>query len=148
MTQPAIAPVTLLHAVQSHAPGSRLARATFVGLDDGRLIVTDGDGAVWRCDWLERGGAADLPLQPGDVLLVLLDPQGALALGRVGVYRDPRTQAPDTTLCLEAATELQLRCGDASLTLRQDGKVLLKGDDVLLHATTQQRIRAGTVSIN
>ena len=41
-----------------------------------------------------------------------------------------------------------LRCGEASLDLRADGKVLLRGDDVLVRAKGTQRIRAGTVSIN
>jgi hypothetical protein len=43
---------------------------------------------------------------------------------------------------------LSLKCGDASIDLRADGKVMIRGEDVLVRAKGTKRIRAGTVSIN
>ena len=51
-------------------------------------------------------------------------------------------------MALQASESLSLTCGQASIELRADGKVLIRGDDVLLRAKGTQRIRAGTVSIN
>jgi hypothetical protein len=47
-----------------------------------------------------------------------------------------------------ANTELVLRCGDGSITLAADGKVSIRGMDVVSSATRTQRIRGGAVRIN
>lgn len=47
-----------------------------------------------------------------------------------------------------ANTELVLRCGDGSITLGADGKVSIRGMDVVSSATRTQRIRGGAVRIN
>ncbi len=44
--------------------------------------------------------------------------------------------------------EVVLRCGKASLTLRRDGKVVLRGVNVVNQADGVQRIRGGKVEIN
>lgn len=49
---------------------------------------------------------------------------------------------------IEAKRELVLRCGDASITLRSDGTLTLRGRDVTSWARRRQRIRGGSVSIN
>ena len=112
---------------------------------DGRLRVRDDEGKEFECDWLETG--ASLVLEPGDRLAALApDASGrGLALGRIGAYRAPGTQACVT---IEATEVLTLRCGDAVLDLRADGKAVLKGEDVLIRAKGLQRIKAGSVSIN
>ena len=51
-------------------------------------------------------------------------------------------------LTFEAAEEIVLRCGQASLTLSRSGKVQLKGAYVLSHSTGTNRIRGGSVQIN
>ena len=51
-------------------------------------------------------------------------------------------------LTLEAAEELVLRCGQASLTLNRNGRVQLKGTYVLSHSAGTNRIRGGSVQIN
>ena len=90
--------------------------------------------------------AATVSLSAGDQLLALLNvslDQG-VALGRVGRYLP--SASPHVTL--EASESLTLKCGEASIDLRADGKVMVRGEDVLLRAKGTQRIRAGTVSIN
>ena len=49
---------------------------------------------------------------------------------------------------LEAKTELVLRCGRASLTLTRDGKVVLRGAEVLQTSTGTHRIQGASVRIN
>ena len=49
---------------------------------------------------------------------------------------------------IEGREEVVLRCGKASLTLRRDGKVVLRGVDVVTQADAVQRIRGGKVQIN
>jgi hypothetical protein len=49
---------------------------------------------------------------------------------------------------LEGKHEVVLRCGDASLTLRRDGKVVIRGAYVESHSQGVNRIKGGTVKIN
>ena len=49
---------------------------------------------------------------------------------------------------IEAEQELVLRCGEASITLRRDGKVVIRGVQVETRAAGTNRIKGGTVKIN
>lgn len=49
---------------------------------------------------------------------------------------------------IEAAQEISLRCGQASLTLTADGQILLEGSYISSHATGTQRIKGAAVRIN
>lgn len=49
---------------------------------------------------------------------------------------------------LEAAEEIVLRCGDASIVLRRNGRVLIRGTYVETRAAGTNRIKGGSVSIN
>jgi hypothetical protein len=49
---------------------------------------------------------------------------------------------------LSARTEVVLRCGEGSITLSRDGKVSIRGVDVVSSAVRTQRIRGGAVRIN
>lgn len=121
-------------------------RATLVAIADGRLRVRDHADREFDCDWLDRGHVTQLA--PGDTVLALPpDASGrGIVLGRVGPFREP--QAPPR-LTLEATEILTLKCGDVSIDLRAaDGKLMLRGEDVLLRARRTQRIRAGNVAIN
>jgi hypothetical protein len=51
-------------------------------------------------------------------------------------------------LSIEAADELVLRCGKASITLRPDGTILIKGTNVETRASRTNRIKGGQVRIN
>lgn len=66
-------------------------------------------------------------------------------------------RSPDTKLeakidgkrvVIEGEHEVVLRCGDASITLRRDGKVVLRGAYVETTAKGLNRIRGGSVKIN
>jgi hypothetical protein len=51
-------------------------------------------------------------------------------------------------LLLEGEEEVTLKCGEASITLRRDGKVILRGAYVETTAKGVNRIRGGSVKIN
>ncbi len=54
----------------------------------------------------------------------------------------------DKRVVLEGREEVVLRCGKASLTLRRDGQVLLRGVNIRADAEEVHRIRGGKVQIN
>jgi hypothetical protein len=51
-------------------------------------------------------------------------------------------------LVLRGQEEIVLECGRASITLRRDGKIVLRGADILTVASGVQRIKGGKVQIN
>jgi hypothetical protein len=115
--------------------------------EDGGLLVRTTDGFEFHCDWLENSQNANINLQPGDRLLCLppTEHEPGIVLGRIGKYQKPQ---PQQNVTIEASETLTLKCGEASVELRKDGKAMVKGEDVLLRAKGTQRIRAGTVAIN
>lgn len=129
------------------APNADHARVHLLAIEaDGSLLVEAASGVRFPCDWLDNGNAP--LLAAGDTLLALPpDASGrGVVLGRIGPYRAPQPQA---RLTLEATEVLTLKCGEVSIDLRAaDGKLMLRGEDVLLRARGTQRIRAGSVAIN
>lgn len=113
---------------------------------DGTLSVKVGSGQFWLCDFLQTGVAIELTV--GDDVLVVAPASGqqrGVVLGRVGRYIPPAVQ-PIVTI--EATESLTLKCGEATIDLRADGQVMIRGEDVLLRAKGTQRIRAAKVAIN
>ena len=49
---------------------------------------------------------------------------------------------------LEGRDEVVLRCGEASITLRRNGRVVIRGAYVETHAKGTNRIKGGSVQIN
>jgi len=49
---------------------------------------------------------------------------------------------------IEGEQEIVLKCGEASITLKRDGKVILRGAYVETHAKGVNRIKGGSVKIN
>jgi len=117
---------------------------------DGTVVVdSDAAGAEIVCEVLHTGGPWELALAPRDVVLCWQPdpdvPRGVI-LGRIGVAHGAPEQ-PDE-LVLEAGRSLTLRVGDGSITIRADGKVLIKGKDLVSHAQRMNRIKGGAVAIN
>ncbi|MCI0379992.1 MAG: hypothetical protein L0215_20615 [Gemmataceae bacterium] len=124
-------------------------------LEEGEILVEVPGQPPLRllCDFLRSADAAGLTLQPGDGVLVSLprnlDEKGCV-LGRIGTYRRPEPQEPPETtqVVVQADKELVLKCGEGSITIRADGKVLIKGKDLVSHAQRSNRIKGGSVAIN
>lgn len=96
-----------------------------------------------------------------DIRVLLVDadhPDGHLAI--IGLLSETLTAPveeagePDivhldvTSLVLEARKELVLRCGDSQLTMKADGKIVLRGTDVVSRSSGPTRIRGASVRIN
>ena len=118
--------------------------------DDGRVRVDARDGRT--CQVLCASGTPYL-LAPGDAVFVWLpnEPTGeGIVLGRIGPSRagSPSPDEPPAELVLEARSTLTLRVGDGSIEIRADGKILIKGSDLVSHATRVNRIKGGAVAIN
>lgn len=51
-------------------------------------------------------------------------------------------------LIIEGREEIVLRCGSGSMTLRKDGKIVIRGTHILSRSSGPHRIQGGSVSIN
>jgi hypothetical protein len=104
------------------------------------------------CDFLEVCAQPLLVLRPGDAVLVVLPgtlEEKGCVLGRVGPYVSPdSSEGEPRSIVIEAKKDLTLKCGDSSIELRRDGKLLIKATDVVSHAKRTNRIKGGSVQIN
>jgi hypothetical protein len=134
----------------------RIGRArALVVLEDGSILVSGHSekAGEFPCDRLVISAEEDFTVSPGDTLLVWLsspeDDRGVV-LGRIGPGSGskPKTTGVIDELVIEARKNLTLKCGDTLITLREDGKILIKGKDVVSHARRMNRIKGGAVSIN
>lgn len=138
------------------AAAGRLAVATVIEIVDGGDVgvVTPGTPPIrTQCDVLLTANTPQLALTLGARVLVLLPAAGeerGCVLGRVATYAVPRPESerPPARVRITAQQELVLECGTTSLTLHQDGRVVIKGTDIVSHARRTQKIRGGTVHIN
>ena len=113
------------------------------------------------CAVLQTSEVAPLKVRPGDVVLCAGgDRFGELGivLGRITLSGPPTLgeglpdsahsrDVPDT-IVLEARGSLTLKVGDGSITIREDGKILIKGTHLVSHAKKMNRVRGGSVAIN
>jgi hypothetical protein len=66
----------------------------------------------------------------------------------------PDVRVPDQArvdgkrVLLEGYDEIELRCGKASIILRRNGKVIIRGAEIESHSTGLQRIKGAAVKIN
>lgn len=138
------------------------------GMTTGKLVRVAGDGHVWielsgersltlRCLNAASLTAAELDLQ----VVVWRVPKGdSIALAKVAPAGDVDAALPDASeapreamidgrrVVLEAADEIVLRCGRASIVLRRNGRVQIKGAYVETSSEGVNRIKGGTVQIN
>jgi hypothetical protein len=154
--------------VEFDGSGPLPARST-LPLDEAQITkaVADRQPAVL----LFENGDARLPIvvgliqpNPGAALLgaLLTPPSKAVAPVATGIPASraaspvvvPAGAAPvearvdGKRVVLEGRDEVTLKCGDALITLRRDGKVILRGAYVETTASGVNRIRGGSVKIN
>jgi hypothetical protein len=143
---------TILGAVS--AAGRLLRGVVRDHVEDNRFVVRVAGGSEeWLiiADLLVTGGVP-LVLAHGDIVLCWIDSDDrdrGVILGRVGASAQPEPEPMIAdVLVLEAKQSLTLRVGDGSITIREDGKILIKGKDLVSHAERLNRIKGGSVSIN
>jgi hypothetical protein len=137
--------------------GQHLVRARVESVGpSGEILVSDPDGTMERqpCDILQTAEQSSLHLKSNDTVLVWIptveEDSRPVIIGRVAAPSDPlKNETPCAgDLLLEAKESLTLKCGDGSITIRADGKVLIKGKDLVSSAIRMNRIKGGAVSIN
>jgi hypothetical protein len=128
---------------QSLAPGPLAARWT-MQIDQAAVdqAVRDKQPAVLI---FEQGD----PLRP--LVIGLLQPtqlpkSSPAALSPAAPLTEARIDGKRLTF--EAEDEIVLRCGPASVTLRRNGAIIIRGAQLVSHASGQNRIRGGSVAIN
>lgn len=63
--------------------------------------------------------------------------------------KQPRTVAVDgKTVTIDAKEEIILRCGKSSITLKKNGKIVVKGAHLLSRSSGPNRIKGASVNIN
>jgi hypothetical protein len=152
--KPAEAQTLVLEQVLANIPSAApsLVRALVAEvLETGEIdvVIPPDDGTRLRCDFLETGSR--LELHAGDLVLVMASAgvgQNGCVLGRVGRYRAPQEVPPPDHVVIEAGEHLTLKCGQSSVDLRKDGKLMVRGNDVLTRAKRTNRIKGGSVAIN
>jgi hypothetical protein len=87
------------------------------------------------------------------VLFEAGDPARPIVIGRLLEPPAARPAPPEARLdgervVLEAAREIELRCGKASITLTRAGKVLIRGAYVSSRSSGVNRIKGGSVQLN
>ena len=141
-------------AAPAPAPaGSGGTEGLWSGIDaEGRPLV-DWPGNAHRAPQPARFLAHVLDGQrPGHApLAVWLDVFGAqpLILGVLATRLAPADVTLDgERVVLEAACELELRCGPARIVLTRDGEVIVRGVNITSRAAASHRIRGASVQIN
>lgn len=71
-----------------------------------------------------------------------------LPAATVTADRERAARLDDKRLVFDAEEEIVLRCGKSSVTLRRDGRIVLKGTDIVSRASETNKIKGGTVAIN
>jgi hypothetical protein len=137
--------------------GGSIRRGRLEAITESGYLLVEAEGETSVCCWLETGAGRPVELGPGDEVIVLVtaDPDGMpCVLGRVGLYPGPADRPPAPAdesadrLIVAAEEEVTIHCGQSSITLRRDGKILIQGVDVVSKAARTQRIKGGSVQIN
>jgi hypothetical protein len=126
---------TLQQAINAKGIGMVSARIIDIGRNGRLLVKCDGDGVRISCVFVRT--SAVLPsLRFGDAVLCLIDGDRGYVLGRMEPYRQ-ELQAPEQ-LGLTANHDIELTCGQSSLSLQKNGRITLRGTRI----TTKKRIKS------
>jgi hypothetical protein len=122
----------------------------------GRVVATEANGDVlvdFRGNELgpiRARVATSETLEAKDEPVLLLFENGDRGLPIVvGVLREgARRREPKRQLVFEAADEITIACGKSSITLRRDGRVVIKGTELVSRASGTNKVRGAVVQIN
>jgi hypothetical protein len=144
-----------------HTAGSQVCLGVLVGWDDqGPLVDFDGNprGPLHARVAAPGPQARPAKADSGQEVILLLDPRPnhpPVLLGFLqpldsnpGVATDLEARVDGRRVEIEGRDEIVLRCGEASITLRRNGRVVIRGIQVETRAAGLNRIKGGSVSIN
>ncbi|MCB1053378.1 MAG: hypothetical protein KDC71_22440 [Acidobacteria bacterium] len=118
-------------------------RAKWVGFHQGKALVQmDGDQLV------PASALAHVNLQSPPQSVLLITPQNNAEPIIVGlVQNEPESDKPQR-LVLDAEQEIEIACGDARISLRRDGRIEIRGVELISRASKGNRIKGAYVNIN
>jgi hypothetical protein len=153
--------------VSRHLPTSSIAQV--VGLDARNRVLLAIPGysvvmsarllkGISRAELMETNGvgrevlvAFDGAVPARPVIVGLLETEADEAAARIAGADKNEIKTVATrpeNILIEAQGELVLKCGSGSITLRRDGKIVLRGTHLLSRASGPIRIKGGHVEIN
>jgi hypothetical protein len=124
-------------------------RGPVVDFDDQRGVVARVSGSAPGA-----GVRAPGPVTPGQEVELMMDPRPGRPPILLGFLRAPGgageldARVDGKRVEIEGRDEIVLRCGQASITLRRNGRIVVRGVDIDTHASGTNRIKGGSVSIN
>jgi hypothetical protein len=139
---------TILQIAASTGVGAIIGTACGAPGADGRLIVELSGDEQMNCRCL--AGADLRATREGDSVLIIsiAETDERIVVGRIRRPDEADVQESADELVIEARKSLTLKVGDGSITIREDGRILIKGKDLVSHAKRMNRIRGGSVTIN
>lgn len=90
-------------------------------------------------------------IEPGTEVVVVDTDETPVIIGCLLTEAEARGQKPslnERELSFRATDKIQLRCGKASIVLRADGKIMVRGVSILSRASFLNRIRGSFTKIN
>ena len=153
--QPAYAPVTA-HITKSDNPalimvkynGNMLKPARLISGIDRRMLAQKaniGREVLIVFD----GGNPDLPIIIG-VMESIIDDLVSLEMnGPSDPDKKPvEAKVDGKRIEFEAEEEIVLKCGNGSITIKKEGKIIVKGTEIVSRASGRNKIKGGSVELN
>jgi hypothetical protein len=144
---------------------ARLARLAASASEVTIGIITTADASSVTVDWPGNSAGAPVPAlaaatldadsvgRKAALLFVAGDPVRPVVIGvirnpQAGPSRLPEARLDGERIILEAAREIELRCGRASITLTRAGKIVVRGAYISSRSSGVHRIKGASVQIN
>lgn len=134
--------------------GSGITTATLVRFTRSGTPLVNVPGHPARRQVPARSCVRLSPCDAGKQVVVALDsrtPEGPIVLGVIqpaDALEALHVTADGREVTVSAQDTITLACGDASITLNRDGKIVIRGAHVISHASGVNRIRGGSVQLN
>ncbi len=135
--------------VSGEVPGSTEPQAARVASTISAKQLADAHAAGHSAVVVFEGGDARLPIVVG--LLAPAEPVGAEVetdRGELAPGQGLQADVDGKRVVLTGKDEIVLQCGKASITLRRNGRVVIRGVYVETYATGTNRVKGGQVLIN
>jgi hypothetical protein len=129
-------------------------RIVNIGKEGKLRVKTDETGARILCDFLQTS-AGPLPvLYLGTPVLCIVHESKGYVLGVIKPYiagdddqQEEQKQDP-RQFKVEAAESIELTCGQSTLSMDKNGKIVLRGADITTRAFGANKIKGSSVRIN
>ncbi len=144
-------------SARRRATASQVCLGRLVGWDErGALVEHDGARGPVPARLIKALSRAALAREAAArsevVLLVQADPrEGTVILGLLQPLAgasELEVLVDGQRIALEAQDEIVLKCGEAAITLRRNGRIAIRGVEVESRARGKNRIKGGSVAIN